>query len=212
MAIRHREGHGGRRDGVVTDLALYLLIGHADALGRGRDTDLGQQFVLRPRGREDRVVEFPCGDPPFASLAPQHVACIEGHHDRRIVVSRISVGAVAADGAAVPHLRIGDLGRRFRQDPAFLEEQVGGQDLCLGRARADHDRIPLLANAAQAADGVDVDKMRRLGQTQFHHWHQTMAAGQHLALVTELTEKLQHFLDRFRAMILEHSGCHDTPP
>ncbi len=142
----------------------------------------------------------------------QHVAGTKRHHDRRVVVARIAVGAVAADGAAVTHLRIGDLRRGFRQDRAFLGKQVGAQHLVLGRAGADHDRIAVFADAAQTVDAVDIDEMRRLGQAQFHHRYQTVAAGQHLAVVAELDKQRQNFIDRVRAMILERSRRHDFPP
>ena len=87
--------------------------------------NLGQQLILFQFRRVDPFVEIPRSNPPRASLAVQLVTCVKRHHDGRIVVPRVSVRAVATNGAAVPHLGIRDHGRRFRQDPAFFEEQVG---------------------------------------------------------------------------------------
>ena len=188
LAPRQGQYDGGRRDGIIADFALDFPIGHGGAIGRGRDTNLDQKLVGFEGSRVDPFVKIRRGDSSRAFAAPQLIGRTERHHDGRIVVARIPVGAVSADGAAVAHLRIADLGRRFGQDRAFVAQQIGRQNLGLSGSRADDDHLAFFANTAKAVYAIDVDEMRRFRQTQFHHWNQAVAAGQHLAVVAEPAE------------------------
>ena len=116
LAARHGQHHGGRGGGVVADLALQLLIGVAVAGGRCRNRDRGQDFAGLERGEIGALIELGRRDVAGAAGPFEPVARAQRHHQRRHVVAGIAIGDIAADGAQVAHLRIGDQQRGFVQD------------------------------------------------------------------------------------------------
>ena len=81
----------------------------------------------------------------------------------------------------------------MRDQPQRLPEQrlhgvrrLVALDLGVPRQRADPDRAVLDPDVRQLGEPVDVDQVRRGGQPHVEHRQQALAAGEHLAVVTDL--------------------------
>jgi hypothetical protein len=68
------------------------------------------------RGRECRAIAIARADRPLARGPAHEKLGAERQHHRRHVVAGVAVRDIAADRAAVTHLRVGDLQRRLAQD------------------------------------------------------------------------------------------------
>ena len=153
------------------------------------DGDRGQEFARFKRGEIGALVELSCGDFACAGRAFEPVARAQGHHQRRHVVAGIAIGDIAADGAAVAYLGIGDQKYGFVQNGQRFADLVGRQQFVLGGHRADHDRVAVAADALEAGDAMQVDQMLRAREPELHHRHQAVAAGQRAGLVTQGREQ-----------------------
>ena len=107
--------HCGACGGPIAGFALELLVAVARASSKGRDQDGSQDFVFGQRGHIGAVGKVHRFDLARALGALQFKSGIQRHGDGRMVIARVAVGNIAADGAAVAHLRIGDQQRRFGQ-------------------------------------------------------------------------------------------------
>ena len=159
LAARHGQHHRGRGGGVVADLALQLFVGVAVTGGGHGNRTRGQEFAGLERGEIGALVELGGRDVAGAAGAFEPVARAERHHQRRHVVAGIAIGDIAADGAAVAHLRIGDQKRGFVQDRQRFADFVGRQQFVLGGHRADHDRVAVAADALEPGDAMQIDQM-----------------------------------------------------
>ena len=74
--------------------------------------------------------------------------------------------------------------------------------------RADTERSAFLAYPRQLGNATDVDQVRRLGKPELHHREQAVSAGDQLAVVSELREQCERFLDARRAMVFERCRIH----
>ena len=110
--------------------------------------DCGEDLAGLEGGVVGALVELGRGDLALAARTFELVARPERQHQRRHVVARIAVGDIAADGAAIAHLRIGDQVGRLLQDGQRLGDHIGGDDLVLGGHGADDDGLGLLLDAA----------------------------------------------------------------
>ena len=106
-----------------------------------------------------------------------------------MIVGRIGVGQVAADGGHVAHQRIGDDHGRLVDDGVLLANQIGGVEVRLAGERADGQRTVRLANVREVGEAVDVDQMLRRRHPQFHQRDQALTAGQDLGVRAVPLEK-----------------------
>ena len=99
-----------------------------------------------------------------------------------MIVGGIGVCQIAADGRQIPNQRIGDHGGRVRQNGIALPDHLRAIDLVLTRHRADRQVHLLFGDAVQTFDMVDIDQVRRFGQTETHDRDQALTAGQQLSV------------------------------
>ena len=97
-------------------------------------------------------------------------------HQARHVIARVPVRDVAADGAAIPHLRIGNLKRRFAQDRQRRSQIVIGDQFVLGHHRADVRGAAADCDALHVFDGLKINEMAHFGHAQFHHRDKAVSA------------------------------------
>ena len=129
-------------------------------------------------------------------------------HQRRHVVAGIAIGDIAADCAAVAHLRIGDQQRRLVQDRQRLPDLVRRQQFVLGGHGADHDLVAVAADALQPGDAVQVDQMFGGGEPKLHHRHQAVAAGQRAGFVAQCREQFDRIGHARGPVIAERARNH----
>ena len=88
------------------------------------------------------------------------------------------MGNVAADGAAVPNLRVANAAGRFRQQRVGMLQVMGCGDFPVGGQRADADGIALHADALQFGQAANVNEGRRPGQAEPHQGDEAVTASQ----------------------------------
>ena len=119
----HAHHHGGAGRGPVARLALELLVGPTGAWREGRDADLTQDLVFREVGQVGAEEKFVGLHAAAALRALQHQRGVERDGDGGMIVAGVAVRDVAADGAAVAHLRVTDeLGRVGQQRQPGLQQ------------------------------------------------------------------------------------------
>ena len=122
-------------------LARSLFVAPPAARRHGGEGNLDQHLVRLQRRRERADEELIAGEPTIAPFAPDVVARVQGHGDRGQMAGGVGVGDVAAEGAAVPDLRPGDVGHGFGQQRRALGDQRVMLDGAGARHRSDqHDR------------------------------------------------------------------------
>ncbi len=79
----------------------------------------------------------------------------------------------------------------------------------MSHAGADDELAVGNGDAVERLDAVDVDEMRRPGEPKRHDWNETLAAGQHAAVVGgKFGKQRDGLVDRFRRVIAECRGLH----
>mmetsp|Transcript_25819 Transcript_25819/g.46880 ORF Transcript_25819/g.46880 Transcript_25819/m.46880 type:complete len:267 (+) Transcript_25819:950-1750(+) len=110
----HHDSRAG--GGPVTRLALELFVGVTSFRGESRHADLGEDFIFGHVGHVGAEEEA-VGLDHALTLGPfEHQGGVQRNGNRRMVVARVAVGDVAADGAAIAHLRVCDQSGRLGQD------------------------------------------------------------------------------------------------
>ena len=87
---------------------------------------------------------------------------VEREHRRPDVTGRVGVHERPADRAAVPDLRVGDLGDGLREQCGVLVNQVALEEVAVGRHRTDDEVVTRVADAAQRLDAAEVDEECRV--------------------------------------------------
>ena len=84
---------------------------------------------------------------------------IERQHNRAVVAGRIGLGQAAADGAAVAHLRVADLARRFAENRQLIADQAAIPRSARGASSRRCESDPLLRgyNSDRRSDGCRSD-------------------------------------------------------
>ena len=216
--VRHRDGRGragaailgqlhcGGGGGVVADLALLFLVSVASG-GRG-EADRGQHLAVVARCHVGGFVKVARLHLPLAIRPDQREAGVEALHQARHVVARIAIGDIAADGAHVAHLRIGDLQRRLPHDRRGGGERGVFDDLVLRDHRADADGSTVDRNPAESGDILQVDQMRHLGHPQLHHRDQAVPARHHPRVVAMLAKNGEYARHVLWTVIFESRRNH----
>ena len=115
FARGHTQNDRGPGSGPIAGFALELLVAVARTRSKRCDQNGGEDFVLGKRCHVRAVEKVHGLDLARALGALQFKGGIQRHSDGRMVIARVAVRDVAADGAAVAHLRIGDQQCRFGQ-------------------------------------------------------------------------------------------------
>ncbi len=102
----------------------------------------------------------------------------------------------AADGAAVPDLRVTDLAGRVREQRHLTAEEFGVFHVVVPGQGADRDVGPLVGDVGQVVQAAQVDDHLGGGQTQLHQRQQRVAAGQELRVVAVFGGQVEGFLGR----------------
>ena len=178
--------NGRRRRGEVADLAFELLVGITATRGGGRNAHLGEDFIGLHRRLERAEIKVLGRHHPFLLRAAQHQRRAQRQHHGRMIVARVAVGNVTADGAAVAHLRIGDQARGFGNQRAFVLQQLGGDQLIFGHHGTDVNLAFFLADAPEIVDRIDIDQMGGCRKAQFHHGQQAVTPRQNLRALAVL--------------------------
>lgn len=204
LAQHHRAARGGP----VAGFALELFVGPADALRKRRHTDRDHDLGLleqRHVGAEEKAV----GRHGAAAVrAFEHEFGVADQRERRVVIARVAVGNVTADGAAVAHLRVGDQLGGFCQQ-RHLGLQDGGIDqVVFHRHRSDDHGVAFFADATQLGNAVDVDQVLGLGKAQLHHRQQAVAAGQQLGVRPVLAQQGHGLTHALGGVVLETRWDH----
>jgi hypothetical protein len=87
-------------------------------------------------------------------------------------------------------------GREILRNQRVVE--VG--DVPRQRSDAEHRAVDLDRIERQP---VDVNEVARPGQTEVHHWHQTLPACDRAAVVSKLMKEFKSMIERCGSMVLE---------
>ena len=149
-------------------------------------------------------------DGALAVRAGRHHVGSQSQHRRRVVVGRIAVGEVAADGGAVPDQRVGDHLGGVQQDRiAGRDDRAPLSSADLRHQRADAQEAAVLADRVKARNAADVHDVRRRRQPQLEHRQQALAARHDLGVV-ELAEQRERLVEAAGGMIVELRGNHSS--
>src|SRR5215207_5559001 len=118
----------------------------------------------------------------------------------------------AADGAAVPYLRVSDERRRVGDEAAVLLQGGVALHIAVAGHRANGEVIPFIVDVVEVIYAPEVDEDRRGGEPELHYGEQAVAAGEELGLVAVLPEQLDSVVDGFGNLIVEGKGDHDLLP
>ena len=144
----------------------------------------GEQLVLAHRRREQVLEEVGRRHRALTALARDDQLGVERQDRRPAVTGRVGVHERAAEGAAVPDLRVGDLADRLVQQAQACLDRGVREDLVVRHHRPDQRRCrPRRRCSLQRVDPADVDD--QLGRVEPHpeHRQQRLATGDHLGVV-----------------------------
>src|SRR5581483_3474222 len=116
----------------------------------------------------------------------------------------------AADGAAVPDLRVADLARRLGDEDALLRDHWVADEIGVPRQRSDRDGVSLVPDVAEVVEAADVDEQRRPREPHAQERDQRVAAGEELGVLA--AEKLDRLADRPRPRVVEGGRDHGPAP
>jgi len=154
------------------------------------------------------TVEAGAFAPPTSARADAFHLRVERQRYRTVVAARIGFHQAAADGAAVAHLKVADLARRLAQHRQLRRDQRRFLDFHVAGHGADAKLAAVFANVTQVRNAMDVDQIFGPGEAEFHHRHQTLAAGQELGVVAVAAQQLDGVVDSVGSQIFEASRIH----
>ena len=205
-ALAHDDRATGR--GPVACLALELFVGPAGALCKSRHADGDHDFGFFEQGHVGTQEEAVGSHGAAAVRAFKHELGVAHQRQGRVVIARVAVGDVPADGAAVAHLGVGDQLGGFGQQ-GHLGLQDGRMDqVVFHRHRTNDHGLPFFADAAQLGNAVDVDQVLGLGKAQLHHRQQAVATGQQLGIRPVLAQQGHGLTHAFGGVVLETRWDH----
>src|SRR6185436_2749015 len=140
-------------------LALELHVRAAGFRRRRRNSDLGQDLVLAEGRLEETREERVDRDRPLALLPGRHDDRADREHRGRMIVRRVAMRQVPADGREVAHDRVGDDTSRVGEDRVLLVDQLRALEGGLARSPADLQEASVLLDVLETRYAVDVDEM-----------------------------------------------------
>jgi hypothetical protein len=125
-----------------------------------------------------------------------------------MVVGRIAVRQVAADGGEVAYYRIGDDLRGVVEQGIARPDQLGLFQLRFARERADPEKPMSLTDARQTRDSVDVHDVRGVREPELHQRDEALASREDLGVLAEPDQERRRLADRGRCVIVERGRNH----
>src|SRR3989441_5778204 len=183
-----------------------LQIRGPGALGERGHADLDEQLVLLQRRLHEALEPVVHLDRALLLALADELGA-ERDHGGGHVGGGIAVGQRAADRPLVAHGGVADHGRRLRHDRAPALQHLPGLHLPVRGHRPARDPAARLLDAGEPAHLAPGDEMLRLGEAQFHHRDQAVAAREDLGVV-ELAEQLQGLRDAGGGGVLERGWVH----
>ncbi len=101
----------------------------------------------------------------------------------------------ASNGAAIPHLRIGNDRSKLGKERLLLLQYFRCFHLPMGGKRPDQNAVAIQPNALQLRYSRDIDEMPGLRQAHFHQRNETMPAGKKPGVITVSLQEIDRFLD-----------------
>jgi len=128
-----------------------------------------------------------------------------------VVVGRVAVGQVAAQGGHLAHDGVGDHVGGIGQQRVTVGYQAGAFQVHFTGHGADLQPAIGFANIGQAFQAVDIDQHGRRGQPELEHRDQAVAAGQHLGAFI-LAQKGDGVAQGLRTCIIKCRRNHNESP
>ena len=133
---------------------------------------------------------------------------VECLHQARHVVRRIAIGDVAADGADVTDLRIGNLQRRLANDRRGRGKRVTADQLVLRGHCADCDSAAIHRDPLHGFHAGKIDKMADISNPLLHHRDQAVTACDHARVIPPFGEQADRSVNAVRPVICERTWNH----
>src|SRR5688500_17631806 len=86
---------------------------------------------------------------------------------------------------------------------ALTTEQLVGLEITVSRERADRQMIPAVVHIREITNSTHVHQHTGCGEAQLHERQQRHPTSKDLRLVTVLSERSNHLVDRAGAHVLE---------
>ena len=188
-----------------------LCIRHNLAGRFGENLDRSEQIVFFKNRRHHSLKETGCRLRTISARPGDGKTRVQRRQHRGQIGSWIGVRYIPADRSAVPHRRIADLRRGFRQRRALPHDRGrrGEFSVCCQCSNSNYTlahRDPF-----QLVDPADVDDDRRRCQPQFQQRDQAVAAGKELG-ARIFAKKAAGFGNRARTVIIKFRCVHSSPP
>ncbi len=198
-------------DGPV-DGPLGELLERPAACARLRHPDLSEQLPRLEHGLEQALEELADTELACAVGAPGDQGGIQREQYGGQVGGWVGVRDRAADGAAVPDLRVADLAGRVREQRHLAGQQFGMVHVVVPGQRPDRHVGAPVAYVGEVTEPAQVDDHLGSGQPQLHQRQQRMPAGQELGLLAVLRGQVAGFLRRAGPLVGERRRDHAGTP
>ena len=168
--------------------------------------DLGQQFTSLQRRIEQAEEELVGTDLALAVRPARNQRRVQREDDRGQVGCRVAVRQGAADGAAVPDLRVTDLTGGVGEQRQFAGEHTGGLEIVVAGEGADGDVVTLVADIGQISQPADVHDHLWDRQAQLHQREQGVPSGEEFRVLAELAGQFEGLVYRPGPRVGESCG------
>ena len=125
---------------------------------------------------------------------------------------RVGEGDRAADRAAVPDRRMGNMRHRQGDQRCMGRNQGGCFNVHMARHRADAKCVAGVFDPGEPLDMVDVDQNVRFGQTHVQRRHQALTASQNFCRVAMFRKQAERILQRYGPCICKRCRFHGLSP
>ena len=125
-----------------------------------------------------------------------------------MIVGRIGMREVAADGRAVSHQRIGDDEGGVVQNRILRLDQIRSLQRRLAGPAADLQVSAFFLDVFESGNPSDVDQMSHGREPQLEQRQQALSTRQHLGIVAVLLEQANRLGQRRRGVIIERRRDH----
>src|SRR5215469_3403028 len=207
---RDLRSHGCGRE--VSDLALELEIRPTAVRRRDGNADLGEDFSLLQRGREECDEKVLDGNHAFPASTGRHNLRTERQHGGGMIIRRIAVRQIPGNRGQVAHLRIRDHVRRIQQDQVLRAHERRGFQFGFTSEAANLKETAIFFHVRQSCDAIDVDQVGRPRDAQLHHRNEALPTTQNLRIASMLLQELDGFRNGGRTQVLKRWRDHRIPP
>ena len=187
--------NGSAGDRKITGHAFELEINSSATAVGNRQNHLGEDFIVLQRSGIGKRKKISRRNYPFASWTHALHLGVKRQNHRPIISGWIGLDQTATDCTAVTHLGIADRTRRLAQYRELFADELGIFYLHMTRHRTQANRTRIFTDVVQISDAMDVDQVYRPRDSELHHRHQALAAGQKLCVVAVPAQEFDRFAD-----------------